>query len=53
MKKDEAFLKRIKAEIISEIEQFSKLMNDYNDFLAKYSSIDAYLLRVKASFFGK
>lgn len=51
MKKDEIFLKRIKAEITSELEQISKLMDDYCDFLDKYSScMDIYLLRVKASF---
>ena len=51
MKKDEIFLKRIKAEIISELEHVSILMDEYHDFLKKYSAhIDPYLLRAKASF---
>jgi len=51
MKKNEVFLKRIKAEIIFELDQISKLMDEYNDFLAKYSShMDTYLMRVQASF---
>lgn len=51
MKKDEIFLKRIKAEITSELEHISKLMDEYHGFLKKYSShMDTYLLRVKATF---
>ncbi|HBE44954.1 MAG TPA: hypothetical protein DDW17_05755 [Deltaproteobacteria bacterium] len=51
MKKGKIFLKRLKVEIISELEHISTLMNEYQDFLEKYSShMDAYLLRVKASF---
>lgn len=51
MKKDEIFLKRTKAEITSELEHISKLMDEYRDFLEKHSShMDLYLLRVKASF---
>lgn len=51
MKKDEIFLERIKAEITSDLEHISKLMDEYHDFLEKYSShMDPYLLRVKASF---
>ncbi len=51
MKKDELFFKRIKAELLSELKQISKLMDEYRDFVDKYSDhMDAYLLRVKASF---
>lgn len=51
MKKDEFLLKRIKAELLSELEQISRLMDEYSDFLNKYSvSMDACILRLKASF---
>jgi len=51
MKKDELFLKRIKTEILSELEQVAHLMDEYSDFISKYSGhMDVYLLRVKASF---
>ena len=51
MKKNELFLKRTKTELLSELEQISRLMDEYNDFLNKYSSnMDAYTLRVKTSF---
>lgn len=51
MKKNELFLKRIKTELLSELENISRLMDEYNDFVSKYSAhMDAYLLRVKASF---
>lgn len=51
MKKDELFLKRIKAELLSELDQISKLMDEYGDFVSKYSEhMDVYLLRVQASF---
>jgi len=51
MKKNELFLKRIKTEILSELGQLSKLMNEYQDFISKYSDhMDIYMLRVKASF---
>ncbi|MBI5639475.1 MAG: hypothetical protein HZA17_03520 [Nitrospirae bacterium] len=51
MKKDELFLKRISAEILSELEQVSKLMAEYEHFGRKYSgNMDTYLLRVQASF---
>jgi hypothetical protein len=51
MKKDEILLKKIKAEIISELGHISRLMDEYYDFLEKYSSrMDTYLLRVRASF---
>ena len=51
MKKDELFLKRVRTELLSEIEQISRLMDEYSDFLHKYSDhMDVYLLRVKASF---
>lgn len=51
MKKDELFLKRLKTELLFELEQISKLMQEYKDFLDKYSEkMDPYLLRVKASF---
>lgn len=51
MKKDELFLKRIKTEILAELGQVSKLMDEYGDFVNKYSDqMDIYLLRVKASF---
>lgn len=51
MKRDEILLKRIKAEILSELKHISRLMDEYHDFLTKYSSqMDSYLLRVKASF---
>ena len=51
MKKDKLFLKRIRTEILSELEQVLKLMKEYDDFIRKYSThMDAYLLRVKASF---
>lgn len=53
MKKDELFLKRIKAEIISELENLARLMDEYNDFINKYSAhMEIHLLRVKASFMG-
>lgn len=51
MKKDELFLKRIKTEILSELENISLLMDDYAAFVKKYSgNIDPYLMRAKASF---
>lgn len=51
MRKDKLFLQRIRTEILSELEQVSKLMKEYNDFISKYSDhMDIYLLRVKASF---
>ena len=51
MIKDELLLRRIKAELLSELDQISKLMDEYSDFIGKYSKhIDVYLLRVKASF---
>lgn len=51
MKKNSLFLNRIRNEILSDLEQISKLMNEYNDFIIKYSDqMDVYLLRVKASF---
>ncbi|MBI4653686.1 MAG: hypothetical protein HY752_01595 [Nitrospirae bacterium] len=51
MKKDELFLKRIKAELLSEPSQVSRLMDEYRGFLRKYSNLaDPYILRVKASF---
>lgn len=51
MKKNELFLKRIGNEILSELEQISKLINEYDDFIRKYSDhMDLYLVRVKASF---
>lgn len=51
MKKDELFLKRVKTELISELENISKLMDEYNDFCSKYAGcMDVYLLRVKASY---
>ncbi len=51
MKKDELFLKRIGTELLSELKQVSRLMDEYRDFVNKYSDhMDIYLLRVKASF---
>lgn len=51
MKKDEIFLKRIKADITSRLEQILRLMDEYHNFLEKYPlHMDTYLLRVKASF---
>lgn len=51
MKKDKFFLKRIGTELLSELEHLSRLMDEYDDFICKYSDhIDMYLLRVKASF---
>ncbi len=51
MKKNELFLKRVRNEILSEIEHVSRLMDEYNDFVIKYSAhMDVYLLRVKATF---
>lgn len=51
MKKDDLFLKRVRAEILSELDHVSQLMKDYDDFLDKYSGhMDVYLFRVKASF---
>lgn len=51
MKKDELYLKRIRSELLSELENISRLMDEYSNFLKKYSAkIDIYSLRVKASF---
>lgn len=51
MKKDEFFLKRIAAELHSKLEQISRMMVEYDNFVKKYSDhMDVYLLRVKASF---
>jgi len=51
MKKDEILLKRLKTEILSELNHISRLMDEYSEFLDKYASnMDAYLLRVKASY---
>jgi hypothetical protein len=51
MKKDELFLKRISTELLSELEHMSRLMDEYNDFIGRYSKhMDIYLSRVKASF---
>ncbi len=51
MKKDELFLQRIKTELLAELEEVSRLMDEYGDFVDKYSGhMDVYLLRVKASF---
>jgi uncharacterized protein YutE (UPF0331/DUF86 family) len=51
MKKEERFLKRIKSEILAELEHISNLMKEYDDFLNKYAAhMDIYLLRVQASF---
>ena len=51
MKKDELFLKRIGTELLSELKQVSRLMDEYRDFVNKYSDhMDIYLLKVKASF---
>ena len=51
MKKDKSFLERIRTELLSELEQVSKLMVEYGDFIDKYSGhMDIYLSRVKASF---
>jgi hypothetical protein len=51
MKKDELFLKRIRTELLAELEKIARLMDEYADFLAKYSGkMDAHLLRAKASF---
>lgn len=51
MIKDELLLRRIKAELLSELDQISKLMDECGDFIGRYSKhIDVYLLRVKASF---
>lgn len=51
MKKNELFLKRIGNEILSELEHISRLMDEYDDFVIKYSEhMDLYMVRVKASF---
>lgn len=51
MKKDELFLKLMAAEIRVELDRISRLMNEYHDFLGKYSKhMDMHLLRVKASY---
>ena len=51
MRKNELFLKRIRREILSELEQISKLIDEYDGFIRKYSDhMDLYLARVKASF---
>jgi len=51
MKKDKLFLKRIQTEILSELEHISRLMDEYDDFVIKYSEhMDLYMVRVKASF---
>jgi hypothetical protein len=51
MKKDELVLKRIKTEILAELAQVAQLMDEYSDFLIKYSAhMDIFLLRAKASF---
>jgi hypothetical protein len=51
MKKDELFLKRVGAELLSELGQVARLMDEYQAFGDKYSDrMDEYLLRVKASF---
>jgi len=51
MKKDELFLKRIRAEILSALEQILRLMLENDDFDSKYTGrMDMYMLRVKASF---
>lgn len=51
MKKDKRFLERIRTELLSELEQVSRLMVEYGDFVNKYSDhMDVYLSRVKASF---
>ena len=51
MKKDDLFLKRVQTELLSELEKISQLINEYKEFVVKYSGkMDSYLLRVKASF---
>ena len=51
MKKDELFLKRIQTELLAELENIAKLMDEYSDFLFRYSGkMDVHLLRAKASF---
>lgn len=51
MKKEELFLKRVQTELISELDNISQLIDEYRDFVNKYSGkMDVYLLRVKASF---
>lgn len=51
MKKDELFLKRVQSELLAELDNIAKLMDEYSDFLSRYSGkVDVHLLRVKASF---
>ncbi len=37
MKKDELFLRRIKTELLAELAQVAQLMDEYSDFVMKYS----------------
>jgi hypothetical protein len=51
MKKNELFLKRLTAEILSELREISRLHSEYKAFLRKYSPrMDKFLLRAKASY---
>ena len=51
MKKDELFLKRTGAEILSELLRISQIMKEYREFIELYREhMDKYQLRVKASF---
>lgn len=51
MNKDDRFLRRLSAELLSELGRIERLMEEYGNFLDRYAGrMDEYLLRVKASF---
>lgn len=50
MMDDELLAERIISEIKEELSNLLKLRKEYQEFLKKYSSMDKYLLRTKASF---
>ena len=51
MTKDELFLRRVGTELRAELAQIDLIMKDHTGFTKKYArSMDAYLLRAKASF---
>lgn len=51
MRKDELFLRRVSADLRTELTQIAQIMADYEGFLGKYEKrMDEYLLRAKASY---